>query len=936
MDYKGTLNLPQTDFPMKADLPKREPGFLKNWEDKKVYEKLTEKNKAQPKFILHDGPPYANGNIHFGHILNKVLKDIIVKQKNMSGHYSPYVPGWDCHGLPIELGALKELSEKEKDPEKLANPIIRRQACREYAYRFIDAQKAEFKRLGIMGDWDHPYLTLTNQYEADTAREFIKLYNKGYVYRGKKPVHWCYSCQTALAEAEVEYENHTSPSIYVRFRLAPGQLEKLTKPASLVIWTTTPWTLPANLALAVGENFDYAAIDTGEEIFIIARDLQNNFLKAIDHIGEVKEVASWKGEELVKKGLVAQHPFMSRTSKVLIGDHVTLETGTGVVHIAPGHGQEDYIVGQKNNLETLCPVDAGGKLMALAETEFDEIKALEGVFIKKAEKLIVDFLFKNKLLVNQPGQTLAHSYPHCWRCKNPVIFRATSQWFCSLAHNDLRKKTLKTIDCDVKWIPSWGHDRIYGMIENRPDWCLSRQRIWGVPITIFHCQSCQEPYLTAALGEKICQEFEKHGADFWWSDNCVELLKDEKCLCGGKEFTKDTSILDVWFDSGVSHAAVLERRGELQSPADLYLEGSDQHRGWFHSSLLTSLATRDRAPYKEVLTHGFVVDGQGKKYSKSAKNYVPPEKILEQMGAEILRLWVGAEDYRNDIRVSDEIIKVLAEIYRKIRNTCRFMLGNLYDFDPAKNMVPFEKRTELDRYSLSQLSRLIEKITHAYQNYEFHAVHHSLNRFFTVELSALYLDILKDRLYCDRADGHLRRSAQSTMYDILMVTTPLMAPILSFTAEEIWSFIPKINSESIFLHSWPQANPAWLDANLEARWDRIGHVRDEVLKALEAARKKKEIGHPLDAKVILSVEGELFQFLKQYETEWTQIFIVSQVELAASLPNAAYESQAVKGLKIAVSNAEGKKCERCWNYSLEVGQNATHPTLCGRCAKAVE
>lgn len=948
MDYKATLNLPKTDFPMKAELPKREPGFLKRWDAEGIYGCLTAQNKAKPRFILHDGPPYANGNIHFGHILNKILKDIIVKYKNMAGFYSPYVPGWDCHGLPIELGAVKELKEaaaKMGDSAQVPTPLEIRAACREYANRFVAAQSAEFRRLGIFGDWEHPYLTLSNGYEADIAREFAKLYFDGFVYRGKKPVHWCTSCRTALAEAEVEYENETSPSIYVKFKITNS--EKLAiasdrlagRPVYFVIWTTTPWTLPANLGLALGEKFEYVALGCGDEVYIVAQELKETFLKAIHFSGEADELKILTGEELVSLQLNADHPFLKRSSKVVLGDHVTVEGGTGIVHIAPGHGQEDYQVGLANKLEILCPIDAGGKIMAgaLKEARFDEIVSWEGLFVKAANKKIVEFLSREKILLNSPTDSITHSYPHCWRCKNPIIFRATEQWFLSLEHHDLRKQTLRAINGDVQWIPSWGHDRIFGMIEARPDWCLSRQRIWGVPIIIHFCKKCEEPHLTPESSSFICDRFEKEGADAWWKGSESLLPPGTKCACGGTEFTKESSILDVWFDSGVSHAAVLEKNPDLSSPADLYLEGSDQHRGWFHSSLLTSMATRKRPPYKAVLTHGFVVDGEGKKYSKSAKNYLPPEKMLNEMGAELFRLWVAAEDYRNDIRVSTEIVKVLAEIYRKIRNTCRFILGNLYDFNPKTDSVPFEKRTELDRYALHRVAQVIQKAQSSYENYEFHAVHHALNKYFTVELSATYLDILKDRLYCDRADGFLRRSAQSTQYEILVSVLPLMAPILSFTSEEIWGLIPNRSdpAPSVFLAAWPKVPAEWTNRDLEAKWDRVWMVRQEALKALELARQKKEIGHPLDAKVQFAAEGETLSFLKSFESEWAQICITSQAQIVDSLPTPQLQSAAVPSLKVSVVKADGEKCERCWNYSVEVGTIAEHPKLCGRCAKAV-
>ncbi|MDO8520267.1 MAG: isoleucine--tRNA ligase, partial [Deltaproteobacteria bacterium] len=798
MDYKETLNLPKTDFPMKAELPKREPEFLKNWKEKKVFEKLVEKNRGKTPFILHDGPPYANGNIHFGHILNKILKDIIVKYKNMRGFYAPFVPGWDCHGLPIELGALK-------DEKREAGPVALREACRKYALHFVEEQKREFIRLGVFADWENPYLTLTNHYEAAIAREFLKLYLDGYVYRGKKPVHWCPSCHTALAEAEVDYEDHSSPSVYVRFPLLnPEKLGLTGEKVDFVIWTTTPWTLPANLALAVGPSFKYVALELGSKIFIVAHDLKEAFKTAIGFSGEERILKNWTGRDLAAMKLSAQHPFMKRESVLLTGEHVTLESGTGIVHIAPGHGQEDYQIGQAHGLETLCPIDEQGKIIngALHEALFPEVKNWEGLFVAKADEKIVLFLHENGFLLNPPGEKLTHSYPHCWRCKKPVLFRATEQWFLSLAHHDLRKKALRAITGEVRWIPSWGQDRIYGMIEGRPDWCLSRQRIWGVPIIIHFCAECKKPLLTQKIGDHICALFEKRGADAWWESEPL-LPKGTKCECGGAVFTRETSILDVWFDSGVSFAAVLEENKDLQSPADLYLEGSDQHRGWFHSSLLTSLATRGRAPYKAVLTHGFVVDGLGKKYSKSAKNYVPPDKVLNELGAELLRLWVAAEDYRNDIRVSTEIVKVLAEVYRKIRNTCRFILGNLGDY---KKPVPFSERTELDRFALSVAAKVFTRVEKAYESYEFHVVHHTLNKFFTVDLSALYLDILKDRLYCDRADGFLRRSAQSTIHDILSRMVPLMAPVLSFTAEEIWKHL---GEGSVFASDWPVIPAEW-------------------------------------------------------------------------------------------------------------------------------
>lgn len=912
---------------MKANLPEREPSFLKFWNEKHIYQRLLEKNKTSPSYILHDGPPYANGHIHFGHILNKVLKDIVVKYKGMSGHATPFIPGWDCHGLPIELGALKELKA-----EDAADPLKVRAACRSYAEGYIKIQSEEFQRLGLFGDWAHPYLTLTNQYEADIAREFLKLYLAGFIYQGKKPVHWCPSCVTALAEAEVEYEEVSSPSIYVPFFVVDPEkmdVKFRDKKVALVIWTTTPWTLPANLALAVGEAFDYVALEVNDKIYVVAHDLKDSFLKVLNKEGRV--LRTWKGRDL--ESLETYHPFMNRTSQVVLGGHVTGGSGTGVVHIAPGHGQEDYVVGQKYGLETLCPIDEKGHFLkdSLKNSSFKEVQEWEGLFVKKANKAIIAFLEGHGFLLNPSTDQMTHPYPHCWRCKNPVLFRATQQWFLSLQKSDLRKRALQSINGEVQWIPSWGQDRIFGMIESRPDWCLSRQRKWGVPIIVHFCQECKTPLLDQKIGEAICHKFEEEGADAWWKVPSL-LPQGTKCKCGSSHFFKEQSILDVWFDSGVSHAAVLERR--LRIPADLYLEGSDQHRGWFHSSLLTSLATKNHAPYKAVLTHGFVVDGMGKKYSKSAKNYVPPENILKTRGAELLRAWVAAEDYRNDIRFSNEIVDVLSEVYRKIRNTCRFLLGNLYDFT-LSDVIPPSKRTELDRYALSQLGKIVSRVEKFYSDFEFHGVHHALNKFFTVDLSATYLDILKDRLYCECANGFLRRSAQSTLYDLLLSLTPLLAPILSFTAEDIWHYIPcKENlPESVFLTPWPKTEG--VDPGLDARWARIWKIRDEVLKVLEGARKKKIIGHPLDAKVLMSASGETESFLKECEKDWTQIFIVSQVQIVPSLENHQLKSDSVPSLLLSIEPAEGEKCARCWNYSTEVGHHATHPTLCGRCVKAV-
>jgi isoleucyl-tRNA synthetase len=927
-DYRNTLNLPQTEFPMKANLASREPEFLKKWEEAKIYDKGVKKNSGKPKFILHDGPPYANGNIHFGHILNKTLKDIIVKYKTLAGFQSEFVPGWDCHGLPIEHQVDKELGDKKKSMDTVAI----RQACRVYAAKYVDIQRNEFKRLGVMGHWEDPYLTMNFGYEATIARELGKLVGKGMVYKGKKPVHWCTRCQTALAEAEVEYEDHRSPSIYVKFQSIDdlGSISPYLqgKKVQFIIWTTTPWTLPANVAIALHKSYMYVAIQVGSDIYIVAEGL----------LEAVRQTLNFQEDKLLDRipakkleGIRTQHPFLDRESKVVLSDHVTLDTGTGVVHIAPGHGQEDYEVGLRYQLPLLNPVDNEGKFTAEAG-----LPEIVGQFVFKANPLIIEKLKSTGSLVK--AEEVTHSYPHCWRCKSPIIFRSTPQWFISLSANDLRGKALDTIR-RTEWIPHWGRDRIYGMVENRTDWCISRQRSWGVPLMGFQCSSCKESLLSSDIIEHIAKRFESEGADAFFKYSADELLPPGTSCphCRGKTFVKENDILDVWFDSGVSYAAVLEKRPTLQMPADIYLEGTDQHRGWFHSSLLTSVATRDIAPYKAVLTHGFVVDGEGKKYSKSAKNYSPPDQIINKLGAEILRLWVAAEDYRNDIRFSSEILDRLIETYRKIRNTCRFLLGNLYDFDPQKHGVEIGKREEIDRWAMAILQEMMERVDKAYGDYEFHVIYHTLNHFCTVTLSSFYLDILKDRLYTSKATSHERRAAQSTLYDILIALTTLMAPILSFTAEEVYQYLPAVGrqQESVFLTDLPLANPTLLDRALLERFDKIMLVRQEVLRALEKARQEKIIGHSLEAQVRLVAEGDWQKFLQHYANFWAECFIVSQVVVVYELASPTLTTDLVQGLKIEVSKAEGEKCERCWKRSITVGKNTTHPTLCDRCVKVI-
>jgi isoleucyl-tRNA synthetase len=914
-DYKGTLNLPQTAFPMKANLTQKEPEMLKSWEDEKVYEKMQEKNKAGMTYILHDGPPYANGHIHMGHALNKILKDIIVKFKSMQGYYAPYVPGWDCHGLPIELQVDKNLGEKKEKIEI----IEKRKLCREYAAEFLDIQREEFRRLGVFGDWRNPYLTMSNTYEGAIVEEFMKFVKGGYVYRGKKPVHWCPSCVTALAEAEVEYADKESPSIYVKFRVLDSDVEAMIpklkgRDVFFVIWTTTPWTLPANLALAVNPEYEYGALSTNGEVIIIARELREKLpLK-----GDV--ILSVKGREL--EGMRAEHPFLPRQSRVILGDFVTAEEGTGIVHIAPGHGEDDYEAGLTYGLDIYAPVDDWGRFTK-------EVPGLEGQFVFKANEGIIETLKGRGALAKV--DKITHSYPHCWRCKKPVIFRATEQWFISVEHRGLRKQCLEEID-RVAWVPRWGKERIYGMVSNRPDWCVSRQRAWGVPITVLKCEGCGEFIRDNDVLDGIVRLVEAHGSDIWFIKKPEEIIPAgyECKKCGGRTFTKELDILDVWFDSGVSHAAVLAKDARLSWPADMYLEGSDQHRGWFQSSLIASVGTRGSAPYRTVLTHGFVVDGQGKKMSKSLGNVVSPQDVIKKNGAEILRLWVSAEDYRDDIRISKEIIDRLVEAYRKIRNTARFLLGNLNDYDGRDQR---NQLLEIDRWAMSRLQGLVRKVTDAYERFDFHQVYHSIHNFCIVDMSSFYLDILKDRLYISNPDSPERRAAQWVLSQVLSVMTRLMAPVLSFTADEIWSFMPGKKEESVFLSRFPVVDETLDDPDLEQRWERLIAIRDGVNKALEIKRQERFIGNSLEAKVTLFAGDEDYRLLSGYQEFLSTLFIVSEVEIEKGPPSISdvSESPELQGISIAVQRAAGSKCERCWTWSTTVGNFKDAPELCHRC-----
>ncbi|MCR4665998.1 MAG: isoleucine--tRNA ligase [Desulfovibrio sp.] len=928
-DYKKTLNLPETAFPMKANLVQREPLRLKEWEDMHATTCMEEASGSRGSFVLHDGPPYANGHLHMGHALNKILKDIIVKSKNMQGYRSTYIPGWDCHGLPIELKVEQELKGKKKE---LPTHVVRR-LCREYATKWINVQREEFKRLGVLGNWENPYLSMTPAYEADIARQLATFVKNGSVVRDKKPVYWCCSCHTALAEAEVEYADVSSHSVYVPFALPDPGLTAVfpdCDPArtSVVIWTTTPWTLPDNLAVCVHPEFTYVLFETAGKQYILAEE-RLEACRSVFGWTEGHVLGRCQGRALER--LEARHPFYDRASLIILGEHVTLEAGTGCVHTAPGHGREDYDVGLAYHLDIYSPLNDAG--CYLKDVEF-----FAGKNVFEANPLVIEKLREVGRLLY--AGTIEHSYPHCWRCKKPVIFRATPQWFISMEKNDLRAKALKHIDSSVQWIPAWGHDRIYNMIEFRPDWCISRQRQWGVPIIALRCGECGEVWNDPAWMESICDRFAQHptGCDYWYEAPLEEIVpKDLKCpRCGASHFARENDILDVWFDSGSSWAAVVEKRPELSFPADLYLEGSDQHRGWFHSSLLVSLGTRGVPPYRAVLTHGYVVDGDGRKMSKSVGNVIAPKTLIDKYGAEIVRLWASSVDYREDIRLSDQIISRLVDAYRRIRNTCRFILGNLADFS-ADKALPLKDLLSLDRYALDRAARLHGMVTTAYADYEFHKVYHGLHNYCVTDLSALYFDILKDRLYTERKDGVKRRSAQTALWHILSLLLRDMAPILSFTAEEIWSFVPaslKGAEKTVFALQDVSVDEFLLDEKTCSDWEMLGSVRAAVTRAIEPLRTSKVIGHPLDTKVTLYLTPELRARIEGLDTDLRAYCIVSSLILAsfADAPESAFRDHDVEGLAISVERAEGEKCERCWIYSTELGHDPEHPTLCPRCS----
>ncbi len=927
MDYKQTLNLPKTAFPMKANLVKKEPEILNKWENEHIYELIRKTSRGRKPYMLHDGPPYANGHIHMGTAFNKILKDIIIKSKQMAGFDTPYVPGWDCHGLPIEHQVDKELGPK-KAGMSLADI---RGYCRRYAEKYLDIQRTEFKRLGVLGDWDNPYLTMNYPYEATIIREFGKFALNGSLVRSKKPIYWCISCQTALAEAEVEYENHTSPSIFVKFPLVsdPQKIspELSGEKVSVVIWTTTPWTLPANLAIAVHPDFQYVAAKTEKgDVLVLAESLLDICMDSFG-ISSYEVIARFLGMAL--ENLETRHPLYDRASIIVLADYVTLDAGTGCVHTAPGHGREDYETGLKYGLDVYSPVDDQGRFTS-------DVEYFSGLQVFEANQAVNEKLREKGALLRE--QDISHEYPHCWRCKKPVIFRSTEQWFISMEKNNLREKALKAIK-KVAWIPSWGQERIYQMIANRPDWCISRQRAWGVPITVFFCKECGALVISQKIIDHVGALVEKSGADIWFTESVENLLpRNTTCPdCGAAHFEKETDILDVWFDSGVSYAAVMEHRAYLNSPADLYLEGSDQHRGWFHSSLLCSVGTRGEAPYHHVLTHGFVVDGAGKAMHKSAGNVIAPEDLIRNYGAEILRLWVAGEDYRDNIRLSKEILQRLTEAYRRIRNTCRYLLGNLNGFDPQRDMVPYSDLEELDRWALNRLQELNARILKAYDSFEFHLVYHNLHNFCVLDLSSFYLDIIKDRLYTSPPNSVARRSAQTAMHQILEVLVRLMAPILSFTAEEIWQYMNGSDRPaSVHSELFIPVKDEFLDPQLSKRWETIVAVRRETARVLELARKEKKIGHSLDASVTLALPAPLFSELEPYKDQLRSIFIVSSVDLVKKNDlETGIESETIPGLKIRVSPSDALKCERCWVHDPSVGTDMQHPALCDRCRGAL-
>jgi isoleucyl-tRNA synthetase len=938
-EWKDTLNLPRTDFPMKANLQTAEPQALARWQEMRLYEQIRERRAGRPKFVLHDGPPYANGRIHLGTAMNKILKDVVVKSRTMMGFDAPYVLGYDCHGLPIELKVDRELGPKKRDM-----PIADfRRACRDYATRFIDVMSVEFQRLGVFGDWDHLYLTMDFRYQAAIARALGRFVERDLVYKGKKPVHWCIHCRTALAEAEVEYADHSSPSIYVEFPLSSDSSAELAarvpalggRDVSVLIWTTTPWTIPSNLAIAFHPEFDYAAYDVDGRAVIVAEALAPRVAEVAGRTFG-PPVARMKGELLER--LNFRHPLFDRDSLAVLADYVTLEQGTGAVHTAPGHGSDDFVTGIKYGLDVYVPVGPGGHFLA-------NVPMFAGQRVFDANATIEEALKERGRLWHR--QTFEHSYPHCWRCHNPVIFLATSQWFIAMdkefavagapsshgqpsAPRTLRAAAVETIDKDVTWVPAWGHDRIHNMIVNRPDWCISRQRAWGVPIPAVDCTACGEALLTPALVERAAAVFDTYGADAWYERPIAEFIPEGLTCpaCGGSEFERERDILDVWFDSGSSHEAVLPFRPELTWPADLYLEGSDQHRGWFQSSLLVGLGTRGKAPFREVVTHGFIVAEDGRKMSKSLGNSIEPQDIIKESGAEIIRLWVAMVDYREEVRLGKQILARVIEAYRKIRNTLRYLLSNLFDFNPETELVPLDRMQEVDRFALARYGAAASTVLKAYEAYDFPTIFQAINQFATVDLSAFYADVSKDRLYTFGRTSADRRSAQTAMYMIADGLTRLLAPILPMTTDELWRHLPGPRDASVHLAEFPRDVDQVLDPALNERWERLMKIREDVNRALETERQAKTIGNSLGARVRLRAGGADAALLERYRDELAMLFIVSEVELESAGHG--------DGVHIEVARAEGDKCPRCWRIVRSISTARGTEGLCDRCVGALD
>lgn len=926
-NYKDTLNLPKTDFTMKANLPQKEPTILKLWQEMDIYNLLRERRKGRRKYILHDGPPYANGNIHMGHVLNKILKDIVVKFYTMQDYDAPFVPGWDCHGLPVEHQLFKELGISKYDISQLE---FRKKAF-EYAMKYVEIQKEEFKRLGVFASWERPYLTLDARYEAEIIRAFGKLVEKGYIYKDLKPVNWCPRCETALAEAEVEYEDKKSPSIFVKFKVKSDKesLCKISyeKDTYFIIWTTTPWTLLGNVAIAVHPELDYAFLDVDDENWVLLDILAHGIVDKLKR--RFKLIKKVKGKEL--ENILCQHPFIERKSRVVLAEYVSQEEGTGCVHIAPGHGQEDYVTGKKYNLPIIMPVDSEGK--------FDESTGeFRGLSVYDANTKILDMLKKKDALLI--SEEITHSYPHCWRCKKPIIFRATKQYFMSIDHMDLRKRMLETITKDVRWFPELGRVRISSMVENRPDWCLSRQRYWGVPIVAFICKGCGEYLLDRKVIDYVAEIVENEGSDaFFAKDSCELLPKGTKCeVCGENIFEKEGDIIDVWFESGVSHQFVLKIYEGFNYPSQLYLEGSDQHRGWFQSALITAIAIDNDAPYESVVTHGFVVDGEGKKMSKSLGNVISPQDVMKRYGADILRLWAASTDYHDDIRLSDEILQRLSDAYRKIRNTFRYILGNLYDFNPEMDYVQLEEMEEIDRWILSRVSLLIKAAKESYQNFAFHRVFRLFYNFCVYEISSFYLDVLKDRLYTFYKDSKERKSCQTALFEVLLALLKVLAPIIPFTTEEAWQHLSVKKEKSIHQTIWHWTDKileSWHDEKLDNKWQRLLELREEVLKAMELKRMERNIGSSLEARVILYTDKEDFlSFLKENESKLTALFITSEAKVSSDKLKDGFRSEKLP-LWISVERAHGSKCQRCWNYNETVGMHKEFVDICSRCIDVI-